>query len=112
MHKEKIDLSYVVNEEFFEAAGKKMSRLQQHKNIRNKLRVILIHYSYLLVAAITNLERKCVTDSSSMQAKCAAYLRHRRLPLETTPYSVINTLRFPPCLLDTMITIGLMAPMM
>ena len=40
-----------------------------------------------------------------------ANLGHRELPLETTPHSVVDTLWFPPCLLDTVVTIGLVAPM-
>jgi hypothetical protein len=39
-----------------------------------------------------------------------ANLGHRKLPLETTPHSVIDTLWFSPCLLDTVVTIGLVAP--
>lgn len=47
--------------------------------------------THLLVAAITNLG-------------------HGKLALEPTPHSVIDTFRFPPCLLDTVVTIGLVTP--
>ena len=39
-----------------------------------------------------------------------ANLGHWKLSLETTPYSVVDTLWFSPCLLDTVVTIGLVAP--
>ena len=39
-----------------------------------------------------------------------AYLGHRKLTLESTPHSVINTLWFPPCLLNTLVSVGLVAP--
>lgn len=38
-----------------------------------------------------------------------ANLGHWKLTLETTSYSVVDTLWFSPCLLDTVVTIGLVA---
>lgn len=38
-------------------------------------------------------------------------LWHRKLALEPTSNPVINTLWFPPCLLDTLVTVRLVTPM-
>ena len=43
-------------------------------------------------------------------AACVTYLGHRKLTLETTPDPVINTLGFPPCLLHSMVSVGLVPP--
>jgi hypothetical protein len=48
---------------------------------------------YLLVAPVTNLG-------------------HGKLPFEPTPHSVVNTLGFPPCFLDAVVTVGLVAPVL
>lgn len=36
-------------------------------------------------------------------------LGHGELSLEPTPHSVVNTLGFPPCFLDAVVTVGLVA---
>ena len=38
------------------------------------------------------------------------YLGHRELALESAPDPIVNTLGFPPCLLDTLIAIRLVTP--
>ena len=38
------------------------------------------------------------------------HLGHGQLALEPTPYTVVNTLRFPPCLLHALVAVGLVAP--
>jgi hypothetical protein len=38
------------------------------------------------------------------------YLGHRELALEPAPHPVVNTLGFPPSLLDAFIAVGLMPP--
>ena len=38
------------------------------------------------------------------------YLGHGKLTLEATPDPVIDTLGFPPCLLNTLVSVGLVAP--
>ena len=38
------------------------------------------------------------------------YLGHAKLTLEATPDPVIDTLGFPPCLLNTLVSVGLVAP--
>lgn len=66
----------------------------------------------LLVASVTNLfvSRGQYGGHNWMMGAVGTYLRHRELTLETTPDSVINTLGFPPCLLHSMVTVGLVAP--
>jgi len=61
----------------------------------------------LLIAAITNLY--CVSVRSSGRGKFT-YLGHRELALESAPHPVINTLGFPPSLLDAFIAVRLMPP--
>ena len=38
------------------------------------------------------------------------YFGHRELTLESASHPVIDTLRFPPCLLDALVAVGLMTP--
>ena len=42
--------------------------------------------------------------------KRETYLGHGKLSLEATPDPVIDTLGFPPCLLNTLVSVGLVAP--
>ena len=92
VHKEKVDVPYVVNQEFLETIGEEMASL--------------------LVASITDLfvssDEYC--RNVWMMIAGVTYLGHRKLTFETTPDPVINTLGFPPCFLHPMVTVGLVTP--
>jgi hypothetical protein len=90
VHKEEVNFLDVADKELLEAAGEKVTGLKMKKKYK-PLHLATKVPLYLLVAPVTDLG-------------------HGNLSLEPTPHSVVNTLWFPPCLLNTVVTIGLVAP--
>lgn len=88
VHEKKVDLLHIADQELLVSVWHKMAGLHEHQPSTH----VIICHAHLLVAAVANLG-------------------HGELALEPTPHSVINTLGFPPCLLNTVVTIGLVAPM-
>lgn len=77
VHQKQIDLPDVADQELLQAIGKKMASLPNDTHNQPEFVVFLSTNAYLLVASVTNLG-------------------HGKLALEPSPYSVINTLGFPP----------------
>ena len=89
---------------FFRPLGR---RCLVYMGIMSRKNILIWINMYLLVAPIANLGR---TLAGIRPDPIDTHLGHGELPLEPPAYPVVNTLRFPPCLLHALVAVRLVAP--
>ena len=107
VHQQKIQLPDVADQELFKAVGEEVTGLSYEVSQRLQfqlLRADMPSYCY----RNQSIEHK--SEWYSCRGYAQTYLGHGELTLEAPPHSVINTFGLPPCLLHTLVTVGLVAP--
>lgn len=120
VHEEKVKLAGVVDEECLVSRGHHVPRLPvvavsdlQNIDCQHLSAFVPVPRSrrlHSLTAFIGNPgPQLCALLPSPMRWDVSTHLRHRRLPLEPSPHSVVDALRLPPARVDAFEAVGLMA---
>jgi hypothetical protein len=94
VHQQELEITDIVYQQLLEPIGKKVTSL--------------------LVRAVPDLWHAYVRINAhpthKLELLAVTYLGHRQLTLEPSAHPVINSLRLPPCLLDRVVAVRLVAP--